>query len=339
MNSVQRGASPGGRRYPKFTMRSPLLPALLLLSACSGSPAPSPGAAPPLAGAPSPVSPAEPAPADGVVDPTAAPAVAEPSPDAPVSAAAPPTAPGSPPTPDAAPTPVSTPTAVPPRAAGTTPPPAAATSASPEGTPADPAPAAAAPVATAADYTLTPAKSSIYVQVFKETDTLAANLSHDHVIVATGWSGTVHWDPADPTACVVKINVPVSGLVNDEESMRKRVGYDTVLDAGDRAEVRANMVSKGQLDANAFPNITFRSTGCAASGDKVKVTGDLSIHGVPKRISPSFTIAGDGKSLSASGGFTASASDFGFAPFTALLGALKNKDAMKFTVSVVGAAG
>lgn len=290
-----------------------------------------------MAAPPSPVSPAEPAPADGVVNPAAAPAVAEPSPDAPVTAAAPPTAPGSPPAPDGAPTPVPTPTAATPAAAGPVSSPAAATSASPAGTPADPAPAA--PVVTAADYTLTPAKSSIYVQVFKEPDTLAANLSHDHVIVATGWSGTVHWDPTDPAACVVKITVPVSGLVNDEESMRKRVGYDTVLDAGDRAEVRANMVSKSQLDGNAFPSITFNSTGCAASGDKVKVSGDLSIHGVPKRISPSFTIAGDGKSLSASGGFTASASDFGFAPFTALLGALKNKDAMKFTVSVVGAAG
>jgi len=194
-------------------------------------------------------------------------------------------------------------------------------------------------VVTAADYTLAPAKSSVYVQVFKDPDTIAANLSHDHVVVATGWKGAVHWDPANLAACVVKITVPVSGLVNDDDSMRKRVGYDTVLDAGDRAEVRANMVAKSQLDGSAFPDITFTSTGCAASGDKVKVTGDLSIHGVSKRISPSFTITADGAAFSASGGFTANASDFGFAPFTALLGALKNKDGMKFTVSVVGSAG
>jgi polyisoprenoid-binding protein YceI len=170
------------------------------------------------------------------------------------------------------------------------------------------------------------------VQVFKDPDTVASNLSHDHVIVATGWSGTVHWDPSDPAACRIDIKVPVSGLVNDEEAMRKRVGYDTVLDAGQRGEVKDNMLAAGQLDAKSFPSITFTSTRCEPAGDKVKIAGNLSIHGVAKAIAPLFSLSADGHELSASGGFSAKATDFGFQPYSALLGALKNKNEMRFTV-------
>jgi polyisoprenoid-binding protein YceI len=228
---------------------------------------------------------------------------------------------------------------------GVTPPAKAAT---PLATPSEPAPAPvttqvvpdtpAAPVATVADYTLDPGKSSLYVQVFKDSGTLASGLSHDHVVTATGWSGSVRWDPSSPAACKVDITVPVSGLRPDEEAMRKRVGYDVMLEPSQREEVKGNMLAAGQLDAKRFGSITFASTRCEAAGDKVKVTGTLTVHGVPKAVTSTMKLAGDGKTLTASGTFTAKATDFGFDPYTALLGALKNKNEMKFTVDVRGAA-
>jgi hypothetical protein len=42
--------------------------------------------------------------------------------------------------------------------------------------------------------------------------------------------------------------------------------------------------------------------------------------------------------MSAAGTFSAKATDFGFEPYSALLGALKNRNEMKFTVDVKGAA-
>ena len=205
---------------------------------------------------------------------------------------------------------------------------------------------AVAPVAPSGPrtYALDPVKSSIYVQVYKDPNTIAQGLSHDHVVAATGWSGSVVWDRARAEACAVQVSVPVLGLVNDAVGLRKRVGYDTTLTDDQRAEVKDHMLAPGQLDAANFPKITFVSTSCSgtlgANGDgAVTVAGMFTLHGVAKAIAPKMTVHVDDHSFTARGSFTVNTTDFGFAPYTALLGALKNNNAMKFTVDVVGSGG
>ncbi len=199
---------------------------------------------------------------------------------------------------------------------------------------ADPAPAAApAAVSTSATYTIDPAKSSLYVQVFKDPSTLGAGLSHDHVVAATAWSGKVTWDTANVAACKISITVPTSGLVNDETSLRQKVGYTVMLDDGDRAEVKEHMLGSDQLGASSYPNITFASTSCSAPGT---VTGTMSLHGVGKTVSAPFTITADGANFTAKGTWKVKLSDFGVQPFSALFGQLKNLDEMKFTIDARG---
>lgn len=193
-----------------------------------------------------------------------------------------------------------------------------------------------AKVATAVDYALDPAKSALYVQVYKNADTVAAGLSHDHVVAATGWNGTVHWDPDDPSTCKMQITVPVSGLRPDDDGMRKRVGYDVMLENKQREKIKGHMLAAGQLDAKRFGEVRFASTRCEATDDKVKVSGKLTLHGVSKPVTSTMKISGNGTSLTAFGTFSAKATDFGFEPYSALLGALKNKNEMKFTVDVQG---
>jgi hypothetical protein len=48
------------------------------------------------------------------------------------------------------------------------------------------------------------------------------------------------------------------------------------------------------------------------------------------------TVNADEASFSATGGFKAKHTDFGMDPFTAMLGALKNENEMKFTASLKG---
>jgi polyisoprenoid-binding protein YceI len=226
-------------------------------------------------------------------------------------------------------------------AAPTSPAAAAPVAAPPAATPPSPPTAPSTPSEakpTAATYTLDPAKGAVYVQVFKDAGTVAAGLSHDHVVRATGWSGTVRWDPADPSGCRISLTVPVTGLRTDEDSMRKRVGYDTTLDADQREEITGNMLAAGQLDATRYTQITFASTRCEAAGDKVKVSGTLTVRGKGAPVTSTMTLAADGATLSAAGTFSAKATDFGFEPYSALLGALKNRNEMKFTVDVKGAA-
>ena len=202
-------------------------------------------------------------------------------------------------------------------------------------TPPRPAPVAPPPPVA---YKLDASKGLLYVQVSKDPDTLASSLSHDHGVRATGWTGTATWDPTNAAACKVDISVPVASLETDADDLRKKVGYDTVLDESQRAEVKEHFLAADQLNAAANPNITFKSTKCEGSGSAVKVTGNLTIRGVAKSVTVPMNITADGKAFSAKGSFTVNHTDFGFQPFSALLGQLKNKNEMRFTIDVKGAA-
>jgi polyisoprenoid-binding protein YceI len=96
------------------------------------------------------------------------------------------------------------------------------------------------------------------------------------------------------------------------------------------------MLDSGQLDAQVFPNITFTSTGCAASGAGVIVSGTMSMHGVGKAVAPLMNITADGTTFTAKGTLTVNTTSFGIDPYSALLGQLKNQDGVRFTIDVKG---
>jgi polyisoprenoid-binding protein YceI len=193
---------------------------------------------------------------------------------------------------------------------------------------------AAAPTVT---YRLDPTRSLLYVRVFKDPDAVAAGLSHDHIIAATGWSGDVTWNVDDPGQCAVSITVPVAGLDPDADYLREMVGLEGTLDSNTRASVRKNMLSKAQLDADQFGEIRFTAASCSAAGGAVNVTGDLQIHGVSRTVTVAMSADADGERFSAQGDLPIRATDYGFKPFTAMLGALKNLDRMTLGINVSGA--
>jgi len=180
-------------------------------------------------------------------------------------------------------------------------------------------------------------RSLVYVQVFKDPDTMGAGLSHDHVVMATGWGGTVTWDEANPGACKVEMKLPVRGLIIDEAGMRKKVGYSSMLSEDQRVDVKKNMLAAEQLVGDKHSHITFSSTGCVASGGGVTVSGNMTLRGQSSPVKAQMKITADGSSFSASGGFKASHTQFGFDPFSAMFGQLKNMNEMSFTLDVKGA--
>lgn len=192
---------------------------------------------------------------------------------------------------------------------------------------------APAPTSSPVTYKLS---GSLWAKVYKDPTTLAAGLSHDHAIKATGWSGTATWDTANVSACKVNISLPVSGLDPDEPSLRTAAGFTTMLDDSDRAEVKEHIVSSAQLDAAKFSTITFASTACAANGSAANVTGNITIHGVGKSITVPMNVSADGTSFSAKGNFSINHTDFGVTPFSALLGQLKNQNRIDVVVDVKG---
>jgi len=83
----------------------------------------------------------------------------------------------------------------------------------------------------------------------------------------TKLSGTAQYDPTDPT----------------------KSSIDATIDAGSvdsRVEMRDNdLRSPKFLDVQKFPTITFKSKRVEPAGTgKLKVTGDLTIHGVTKEV-------------------------------------------------------
>jgi polyisoprenoid-binding protein YceI len=86
--------------------------------------------------------------------------------------------------------------------------------------------------------------------------------------------GTLEFDQADPTKASVKVTIPLSTL-------------NTGVPALDE-----HFRSKDFFETAKFPTATFKSTKVekGAATDQLKVTGDLSLHGVIKRVTLDVTV-------------------------------------------------
>jgi polyisoprenoid-binding protein YceI len=81
------------------------------------------------------------------------------------------------------------------------------------------------------------------------------------------WQGTLSVDEQDLSKSQVEINIDAASIDTNEE---KRDGH---------------LRSADFLDAEKFPKLTFKSTKIeAAAGDKLRVTGDLTIRDVTKSV-------------------------------------------------------
>ena len=112
-------------------------------------------------------------------------------------------------------------------------------------------------------------------------------------------SGVVVFDKDNPSKSSVELSVKVESL-DTNNSIRDR-----------------SLKSPDFFDAKQFPTMTFKSTKVEGSGDTLKVSGDLIIHGVTKPMTVDFKKGGEGKGVFGEmrgGGetrFTIKRSDFG----------------------------
>ncbi len=190
--------------------------------------------------------------------------------------------------------------------------------------------------AKAKDYRASVSKSMLFVMVFKDPDALGAKLSHDHVVRARTFEGEVRWDPDKPEACEVSFKVPVKHLDPDPISLRKRVGLTRMLSRDKREQVKSHLLSKDQLWADKHPFISFSATRCTPQGDKTLVEGEFSLRGETRSVSTLMKIrlTKGGEQLNASGSLALKHSWFGFEPYSAIGGALRNKDDLRIVIAI-----
>jgi polyisoprenoid-binding protein YceI len=186
-------------------------------------------------------------------------------------------------------------------------------------------------------YILDPNESLLYAQVWKDRDAPLAHLAHDHVVRAGRWTGVATLDPDDLEGCSIDIQLEVAALVPDETPMREHVGYTQMLDDGQREGVRQNLLGAGQLHAAAYPTLRFRSVRCLrARPEEATIDGELTVRGRTRAIPIGVRFRLAEGMLQAQGMFAFLHRDFGFEPYTAMLGALRNRDPIEVSFSVTG---
>ncbi|MBX9401738.1 YceI family protein [Lysobacter sp. BMK333-48F3] len=149
---------------------------------------------------------------------------------------------------------------------------------------------------------------------------LTYKIDPNHTDVVAGWShfgfshpvahfgkvdGSITYDPAKPAASSVQVTIPLDGLNSHVPD------FDEHLKSADF------------FDAAKYPTITFKSTKVEAAGEKkLKVTGELTVHGVTKPAVLDVTINKIGEqpmAKRAAAGFDASTtlkrSDFGLGKY------------------------
>ena len=112
----------------------------------------------------------------------------------------------------------------------------------------------------------------------------AISFSVRHMVVSkargrfTKWSGQIRFDPDDPAASSVEVTIDPASI-------------DTADGQRD-----AHLRSPDFLDVDKFPNASYRSTKVEdLGGDRYRVTGHLTVHGVTKPVVLNVTYEGAAK--------------------------------------------
>jgi polyisoprenoid-binding protein YceI len=184
----------------------------------------------------------------------------------------------------------------------------------------------------AAEYQVDGQRSVVLVRVWKEGP--ASVFAHDHVAHATKLTGTVRWDPSNPDASSVIVEVDANGISMDEPGYRRRLEMPAISDV-DRRTIQNTMRGPKQLDVATFPTITFRSTRVAGvAAGKVRITGSLTLHGQTREVTLPAVVEKRGAYLHATGSLRFRQTDFGITPYS-FGSAVRNGDEVEMQLELI----
>jgi len=167
-------------------------------------------------------------------------------------------------------------------------------------------------------FTVEPAQSKALIEVGKSGAFSFAG--HTHEVEAPLTSGVVHLDPDNPSRADVRLEFNAAAL--------RVTGKGESPD--DVPKVTQTMLSDMVLDVKKFPSITFESTAVGGKGD---VAGKLTIHGTTKPITATVAWKVTGDTLTATGTFSITQTDFGIKPIS-VGGVVKVKDELNITFTI-----
>jgi polyisoprenoid-binding protein YceI len=192
----------------------------------------------------------------------------------------------------------------------------------------------AASNASSETFRVDPQRSHLAVRTHR--DGIGSGLAHDHVVEATEVSGRVEYDPGRPEASSITVETRSASLSVDGPTARRRLGVEGDLSESQRADVAKAMRGPDQLDVARHPTIRFTSTRVVPEGDgRLRVTGALTLRGVTREVTFPATVGLEGNALRGRAILTFRQSSFGYRPYSALLGAIRNKDEVSLHVDLL----
>jgi polyisoprenoid-binding protein YceI len=192
--------------------------------------------------------------------------------------------------------------------------------------------AAPASAGESAELRVDPEGSLVYALVYKRG--VASAFAHDHVVQAREISGTALLDPDDPARSRAEVTVSVTGLFPDADDLRGQVGLPNTLSDRQRDTILGHIRSEAQLWVEKHDRIVFSATAFDGALGDVQVAGEFTLRGVTRTTTVPLTLAREGDGYRATGTFRILQSDYGYRPYSGVLGTVRTKDEVDIVLDV-----
>lgn len=170
-------------------------------------------------------------------------------------------------------------------------------------------------------YTLDPSSARLLLTVPREG--IAKKVGHDLVLEATRWNATIVVDGNDPAQSTVTGTADPASF----EIVGASGGVKPLSDK-DRKDIQKNIEKTLQTDR--YREIAFRSTSVQPQGDTgATVQGELTLAGTTRPVEMQISLDGGGQ---AKASMTVQQTQWGIKPFSAMMGALKVRDAIDIEI-------
>ena len=181
--------------------------------------------------------------------------------------------------------------------------------------------------AATVNYVIDPAKSTFKARAF--AGGLLWFKGHDHHLVARDFSGDVEVTPGSITPASLRMVVKAASLEETGEAFTEP-----------QKQIINKELKEIVLHPDQYPDITFRSTGVRAKpaksgGYEVEIDGDLTLHGVTRRIEIPTQVTLQGDDLHAVGEFSIDRGDYNVKATSAVHGMVRVRDRVKFMFDMI----
>jgi len=153
---------------------------------------------------------------------------------------------------------------------------------------------------------------------------------HDHLVAVREFTGEAQWNSAALSASSLQINAKTASMVETSSVFTDQ-----------QKQIINKELREIVLLPEQYPDIIFKSTNVTGTGTSanqydLKIAGDLTLHGVTRRIAIPTKVTITGNEMHAVGEFSINRSDFGVKATSAFHGLVRVRDKVKFNFDIVG---